>query len=365
MPISSVQKQINELIAASKLEKAIDLLLQSVKDPDLTQEIRLQAATLEQLKREVRKGVVDRRDEVLARNKITNALLQITEELTEKNVGATNESPQSDNLTFGKPAQNHLLPALIGLGLLIGIVGIMVFSPCPSSSQFFVYRIALAIGVAAIATIIPGFFEVQLKPTIKAGGALAVFAFIYLINPVGSISGDSCNQPFDFTIFIVDEGGMTSLREKGSISLMMGNDRRTENIDPDGSVSFKRISPDFAGDTLQVQLEADGWQFQNGGHSTIVILDGISQNLIVEQDNSRCCISGSVRGEQSGFLSGVTLNIGDVFVESDANGRYNIEVPTELQSNEYILTAQFSGYKIWEGKVYPTTGAEVSIVLQK
>lgn len=194
---------------------------------------------------------------------------------------------------------------------------------------------------------------------------MAVFAFIYLINPAGTISADSCNQPFDFTIFLVDKDGVTSLQDNGSISLIMGNDRRTENIDPDGSVSFKQISPDFTDDTLQVQLETDGWQFQNGRKSTVVILNGISQNLIVERDNSRCCISGSVRGEQSGFLSGVKLNIGNVFAESDANGRYTIEVPPELHSNEYILTAQFSGYKIWESKVYPTTGAEVPIILQK
>jgi hypothetical protein len=84
------------------------------------------------------------------------------------------------------------ITAVIFLGILLAIgVWQKSFEP----ERFFIFRTVLAlIGAAFAAIFIPGLLQVQtkvLKIAVRAGGAAAFFAIIYLINPPGLISSQS------------------------------------------------------------------------------------------------------------------------------------------------------------------------------
>lgn len=87
--------------------------------------------------------------------------------------------------------------------------------------------------------------------------------------------------------------------------------------------------------------------------------------MIVEHDNSLCCVNGSVRDENSNFLEGVKVSIGDVFTMTDENGRFAIKIPTEKRKEEQTITAYKESYAIFEDQVWPATKAEVKIILRK
>lgn len=74
----------------------------------------------------------------------------------------------------------------VALGVLLAIA---VYVPGNSHNPLLVTvsRVILAVACAGIAAVIPGFLQLELKHSaataIRAGGALAVFALVYLTNP--------------------------------------------------------------------------------------------------------------------------------------------------------------------------------------
>ena len=266
---------------------------------------------------------------------------------------------------MNKKSPDLIFPAIVGIVFIIIILFLILFFPCPTSSQFFVFRTVLSIAVAGLASIIPGFFRFKYQKVVSAGGALAVFAFIYIFNPGTIITGDRCNQSFDFTIFLQDSIGNSVLKNSGALILQIENDKRIEAIDEKGSATFKQIPFNLKDQKLPLQIEFEGWQFVNGKTAIEIKLQNKSSTVIIERDNSLCCVNGSVRDEEDNFLFDVRVNIDNIFTKTDANGRFLIEIPAEKQKPKKTLIAYKDNYLIWEANVYPATQQEVKIILQK
>ncbi len=71
----------------------------------------------------------------------------------------------------------------IGVGLVLVMLVIAFLIPDPTSFQLLVFRVILALGAAGVGALIPGFIELKYRDWIRAGGAAAFFALVYLINP--------------------------------------------------------------------------------------------------------------------------------------------------------------------------------------
>jgi hypothetical protein len=100
--------------------------------------------------------------------------------------------------------QQQLLAAIVGVALLLLclLMGWMILSfgaqgrPIhPGALQIF--RIVLALGVSAVAVLLTGDLEINGQKAglgIRAGGALAVFVLVYLVNPPGLLRPGSKDQ---------------------------------------------------------------------------------------------------------------------------------------------------------------------------
>nr|WP_314623741.1 hypothetical protein [uncultured Noviherbaspirillum sp.] len=91
-----------------------------------------------------------------------------------------------------KPIQRWQLVTgfIIGCVLVSASVGLAVSIPTPTAWQQFIFRGAMAIGVALITSIVPGFINLTAKLNglagyfkLVAGGSLAIFVLIWLLNP--------------------------------------------------------------------------------------------------------------------------------------------------------------------------------------
>ena len=69
------------------------------------------------------------------------------------------------------------------------LLSIAIFIPNPTEFQLFVFRIVLALAAGAFGALIPGFIEVEFKNWLRAGGALALFAIVFFLNPPALITG--------------------------------------------------------------------------------------------------------------------------------------------------------------------------------
>jgi len=75
--------------------------------------------------------------------------------------------------------------AIFGVGVaFVFILLIIAFVfPDPTVFQLFIFRTVLALGAAGIGALIPGWLDVEFKGWLRAGGAIAMFALVYFINP--------------------------------------------------------------------------------------------------------------------------------------------------------------------------------------
>jgi hypothetical protein len=91
---------------------------------------------------------------------------------------------------------------LILLYLAIGVTE-------PTNWQYTLFRTILSLGAAGIAALLPGDIEIKYKNLLRATGALAVFLFVYKINPaeLAGIPEPTPTSSFQFKILTKQDSG--------------------------------------------------------------------------------------------------------------------------------------------------------------
>ncbi|WLG46423.1 hypothetical protein [Pseudomonas sp. FP1740] len=79
---------------------------------------------------------------------------------------------------------------VLGVVIMAISIGLSLYAPNPTPYQTFVFRTVLAVGLSMLIAGVPGFINVKFKASglgqyfkAVAGGAIAVFLVIYLVNP--------------------------------------------------------------------------------------------------------------------------------------------------------------------------------------
>ncbi|MCH8082512.1 MAG: tetratricopeptide repeat protein, partial [Proteobacteria bacterium] len=87
-----------------------------------------------------------------------------------------------------------ILAFSFGLVFIATMLVLAIKFPRPTPFQYTVFRVVLALAAGGIGAVLPGFLNLDLtlpQGTLEAGGALALFALIYLVNPVQLIAEKS------------------------------------------------------------------------------------------------------------------------------------------------------------------------------
>ncbi|MEZ8383412.1 hypothetical protein AB6C98_06895 [Vibrio splendidus] len=89
-----------------------------------------------------------------------------------------------------------------GVTFVILLLVTAFITPNPSSYQYTVFRIVLALAGGGVVAVFPGFIEVKFGNWLRAGGSLAVFAVIYFVSPAALESQSPIepkNPPYSIT----------------------------------------------------------------------------------------------------------------------------------------------------------------------
>lgn len=82
-----------------------------------------------------------------------------------------------------------------GVFFVIIMLALALFVPNPTPFQLLVFRVVLALAAAGVASMTPGFLEIDLgvrkTQAIRAGGALAIFVIVYRLNPASLVVVES------------------------------------------------------------------------------------------------------------------------------------------------------------------------------
>jgi hypothetical protein len=77
-----------------------------------------------------------------------------------------------------------------GVVFIAVLLSIAFLVPNPTVTQWFVFRVVLALAAAGIGAIIPGLIVVNVSNVVRAGGAIALFVLIYWFNPPKLVVSD-------------------------------------------------------------------------------------------------------------------------------------------------------------------------------
>lgn len=76
---------------------------------------------------------------------------------------------------------------IFGILFIITLISLAILLPEPTSFQYTVFRVVLSLAAAGCTAMIPGFIQVDISNSIRAGGALAIFITVYFYNPATSL----------------------------------------------------------------------------------------------------------------------------------------------------------------------------------
>lgn len=366
--------QIRHLVSAGRIEQAIDRLVQlTAQDEHLHNEAIALKARSNKLKREQNMGIISTSDANIESNRITQALLDLAAEIPAG--GASSTPPQKTvqgatpaNSGDPPPAQNTSFPWMVGIGAFLLILILLIFVPCPTETQFFAFRIVLALATAILASQLPGMFQFEMPPVVKAGGALAIFAALYFVNPAKLVGEGKCaNGPFEFTVQLKPWPELSIPNtypglEAAAVELWLDNYWKPNDAINDGVADFKTVPADKRDHMVPARLKARYWKMA----ADSILLVGKSQTAYIEPDGSLASIEGKVTDNRTGEpIPEAVVEVLSLTVYTNAQGNFRLEIPLDKQRSEYEVYVTKPGYGAWKGSATPATGASLRPLLRK
>lgn len=90
---------------------------------------------------------------------------------------------QNEEKRFMSHKLQLILSFVFGVVFVLLMIATAFMQPNPTSYQYWVFRVVLALAGAGVVAVLPGFIEVKFGNWLRAGGALAIFAVIYGVAP--------------------------------------------------------------------------------------------------------------------------------------------------------------------------------------
>ncbi|MCP4138534.1 MAG: carboxypeptidase regulatory-like domain-containing protein [bacterium] len=110
-------------------------------------------------------------------------------------MSSTDQDQSKNNENEKLPTWVLIVSISSGIIFLFLLLAIAVFLPELSGRRFFIVRVILALAAAAFGATIPGFLKLEIpllrKGLLSAGGALALFILVFLVNPPELIPGEN------------------------------------------------------------------------------------------------------------------------------------------------------------------------------
>lgn len=201
----------------------------------------------------------------------------------------------------------------------------------------------------------------RMRTMTEWGGPVVLFIPLLLLG----LNWGAPAAPFDFTVFLRDAGGTAVLTSEGKLKIQLDREIKTGAPDENGAVDFKNIPAKFREGEVTIELAAVGWQFANGKNTRPLVLKENNATLIIQPDDSLCCISGTVTDSEGRFIAGAEVVVKGIACTTGEYGRFSLRIPPGKQEKELKLTVQKQGYETRTTTAHPLDRSDIEIVLVK
>ena len=161
-----------------------------------------------------------------------------------------------------------------GVVFLTAILVLVVLIPTPTPPQFFAFRLTLALSAAGVGALLPGFLRLDIplpvKGGIRAGGALALFASVWFLNPA-TLNIEVQPPKEDAGILINQFLGLTDAHDHAAAYALFSK-RNKERISKEAYVSMgKQVRDPLGGVGQRVLFSAATPDEINGVRGPFVV----------------------------------------------------------------------------------------------
>lgn len=369
-------ERIQQAVARGRTEKAISLLQEratQLADTNYINETSQLAGRWAELQRQERMGILSFADAGVERQRIVDGILRLSREMdalapTTDNDRNAPTTPVANGAPEPQPAEENKTPwpsIIIGAVLAMAIVLLVLFIPCPSSSQYEIIHVFLALAAAGLGAAIPGMIEFAPSKRLRAVGALALFLIVYIGRPEKSIAEQQCvsDAPFTYTVALEPQKPSPDYpdfdREAIEPQIWLGNEWRTGEIDQNLVTDFKNVPARLREKQVRFRLLPDASPWQTERDSILITPDGSPIRLV--PSGVLATLNGVVKDATGEPLAGAVITLQALTDTTAANGRFTLNVPLELQREKYALEVRKSGFQTWRNEHY--AHSEITVLL--
>lgn len=166
----------------------------------------------------------------------------------------------------------------------------------------------------------------------------------------------------DVTVFVHGKKGKQDfiLRQKGSVIMDVNNERRSAPIDDKGEAIFKNI---HVGDSVQLEIDFSE-PYRSLNPDSIYIIKPKSKLYFGIALQGIDKVRGVVLFKDFP-LEGVIVKIDSLSTVTDQIGNFNLNIPENLQQNNYTVWFIKKGFKTKKTTSYPETGEALEMIMEK
>jgi len=235
------------------------------------------------------------------------------------------------------PGTNFLL---IGLSTAFLVTAIIIITaiPCPSEPQFQFYKIILALSVAGVASILPGFMRIRYKGYVSAGGAMAVFIFILTFNPGFIANNPKCKDVFNLNIQFYGDSAKGIILNAGTAKVVYKGTTRIFSLQQDGKITLEELPMDVLDNPILITPQIEDY---SKAQKRIVLSDPVnSVDLVLDPVKPITRVRGSVYFNGNPLQNGI-VNIDGHISKTDEYGNFSqvLEMKTGTSVNIKILSS--------------------------
>jgi VHL beta domain len=160
-----------------------------------------------------------------------------------------------------------LQQGIVAFAFGLVFIGVMLYIalkvPNPTDSQWFTFRVILALAAGGIGAVLPGALDLTVAPSIRAGGALALVVLVFWFNPpklvAGKDQGKDQSTPDDQRPQDTEDAEALDCKQLSSIRSQDGGDKTLVTFEnkTSGPVSIYWIGTD-GGEQSYAQIVAGG-----------------------------------------------------------------------------------------------------------
>lgn len=355
------KNKLKALIADNQIEKVIEALLKIGEvDKTIHNDVIFQSARYKEYKETFLNQLESNENLEIKAGKIKRSLLEIIDRIPEER---KSESIKRSNLPKANKGENsHFILAIIPILSIFTFLGVIIFMPCPTPTQYNFLRILLPLLIASIGSFI-FFAKIRFKEYLAILSSLLLFVIIYFFDPAQQMVANKCeNEPFEYTIHFSPslKNNIYPKLQSATLKLRLENKFEVSKIDENGDADFKGISAKFKNKKLGLVLDALYWQLDKDS----VVLDNKATNISISPDGSLSKIHGKVLDMEFGrAIESANVECQGVSSSTDISGAFLIEIPLLKQQIEYDITAFKAGYNNFSGTATPATNESLIILL--